>query len=137
MLHGKFSIFDPRKQQKTMAKVKPRVIKNYEKLDEKLRELIAAAYPNGFATEIRTFDIGGGRFMTALPLETEEYSYLIKFPVKEDVDLDEGDDLGGGDDDMNLEGGEDVEEEEEDDEVEKPMDNLEDLEVADDGSDEV
>lgn len=70
--------------------------------------------------------------MSALPFETEEYCYLIKFPVKEDVDL-EVDDLGGAsDDEMNLDGcveGDD--EEEEDDEVEKPMDNLEDLEVAD------
>lgn len=117
-----------------MAKVKPRVIKNYEKLDDDFREQILAAFPAGFASEIRTFDIGGGRFMSALPFETEEYSYLIKFPVKEDVDLDEQDNsmAGGDDDDMHLEGGEDVDEEEEDDEVEKPMDNLEELEVADD-----
>lgn len=113
-----------------MAKTKPRVIKNYEKLDEKLREEIAERYPNGYASEIKTFDIGGGRFMSALPFETEDYYYMIKFPVSEDIE-EEQDDLGGGSDDLDLDGGEDVDEEEEPDEVEKPMDNLEDLEVAD------
>ena len=56
-----------------MAKPKPRVIKNYEKLDEKLREAIAERFPNGYASEIQTFDIGGGKFMTALPFETDEF----------------------------------------------------------------
>ncbi len=119
-----------------MGKIKPRVIKNYEKLDEKLREEIEAAFPNGFTQEIKTFDIGGGRFMNALPYETDDFCYLIKFPVKEDLDDDEPQDDLGVEDDMNLEGGEDVDEEEESDEVEKPMDNLEDLEVADEGTEE-
>ena len=118
-----------------MAKTKPRVIKNYEKLDEKLREEIAKRYPNGYASEIKTFDIWGGRFMSALPFETEDYYYMIKFPVSEDIE-EEQDDLGGGSDDLDLDGGEDVDEEEEQDEVEKPMDNLEDLEVADESDTE-
>ncbi len=117
---------------KNMANNKPRVIKNFEKIDDQLRELIAAAYPNGYTAEIKTFDIGGGKFMTALPLETEQFSYLIKFPVKEDIDIDDGDIDMGADDDMNLEGGEDVDEEE-DEEIEKPMGDLTDLEVADEG----
>ena len=113
-----------------MAKTKPRVIKNFEKIDEKLREEIAKRFPNGYATELQTFDIGGGKFMTALPFETEDFNYLIKFPVTDNVDL-ESDDSIGGDEDLDLEGGEDVEEEEENDEVEKPMDNIDELEVAD------
>lgn len=117
-----------RNQQLNMAKSKPRVIKNYEKLDEKLREAIAARFPNGYSSEIRTFDIGGGRFMSALPFETEDFFYMIKFPVTEEQD-EEQDELGGNDD-LDLEGGEDVEEEEEEDEVEKPLDGLED--IADD-----
>lgn len=114
-----------------MAKSKPRVIKNFEKLDEELRNQILAAFPNGFTSEIKTFDIGGGRFMSALPYETEEFSYLIKFPVKEDVDLETPDD--GGDDEMHLEGADssDDDDEDDDDEIEQPMDNIEDLEVAD------
>lgn len=108
-----------------MAKSKPRIIKNFEKLDEKLREAIAEAYPLGYVDKIQTFDIGGGRLMSALPFETEEYSYLIKFPIKEDVDLES--DAPASEDDLNLEGGEDVEEEEEDDEVEKSVGSLEDM----------
>jgi len=108
---------------------KPRVIKNFEKLDEKMRELLVEKFPAGFQNEIETLDIGGGKFMSALRLETDEFIYLIKFPVKEDVEL-ETDGLGG-DDEMDLTGGIDADDEEEDDEIEKPMDNLEDLEVAD------
>ena len=113
-----------------MAATKPRIIKSYEKIDEKLREAIAAKFPLGYASEIQTFDIGGGKFMSALPFETEDANYLIKFPVPEDVP-DDSDDNMGNEEDLNLEGGEDVDEEEEQDEVEKPMDNIEDLDVAD------
>ena len=109
-----------------MAKSKPRVIKSYEKLDEKLREEIAERFPGGYASEIRTFDIGGGRLMTALPLETEDFYYLIKFPISEVPEDEPSDDLGG-DDGLDLTGGEDVAEEEEQDEVEKPTDDLDDI----------
>lgn len=113
-----------------MGKIKPRIIKNFEKLDDDFRELIMQAYPNGYANEICMYDIGGGRFMSALPFETEDFSYLIKFPVKEDVDLD--DDMPNeGDDEMNIEGLETDDEDDDDEEIEESMDNIEDLEVAD------
>lgn len=115
-----------------MAKIKPRVIKNYEKLDEKLREAIKERYPDGYSKDIQTFDIGGGRFMTGLPFETEEFSYIIKFPVQaENIDLQ--DEEGSSDDELNLDGAVDVEEEEEPDEVEKPTD-FEDIDVADEST---
>lgn len=109
---------------------KPRVIKNFEKLDEKMRNLIEETFPDGYTNRIETLDIGGGKFMSALRIETDDFIYLIKFPVKENLDLD-AEDLGG-DDEMDLTGGEDIEEEEEDDEVEKPTDNFDDIDVADD-----
>ncbi|MBP5365369.1 MAG: hypothetical protein J6Y82_05545 [Bacteroidales bacterium] len=112
-----------------MAKSKPRIIKNYEKLDDALREAIAAAFPLGYADKIQTFDIGGGRLMSALPFETEEFSYLIKFPINEDADIDnDAASADDQDDDLDLEGGEDVEEEDEDDEMEKSVGSLEDME---------
>lgn len=115
-----------------MGTPKKRVIKNFDKIDESLKELINETYPQGYASNIITYDIGGGKLMTALPLETEEISYLIKFPIKEEDFNDVDDDAAlGGEDDLDLEGGEDVEEEEEDDTVEKPVDNLDDLEVSD------
>jgi hypothetical protein len=113
-----------------MGKVKPRIIKNFEKLDDDFRELIMQAYPNGYANEICMYNVGGGKFMSALPFETEEYSYLIKFPVNENVDLD--DDMPSGDEDeMNIEGLETDEEEDDEDDIETSMDNIEDLEIAD------
>ncbi|MGN0028777.1 MAG: hypothetical protein ACI35Q_03475 [Marinilabiliaceae bacterium] len=118
-----------------MAKTKPRVIKNYEKLDEKLREAIAARYPQGYAQEIQTFDIGGGRFMTGLPFETDEFSYIIKFPAVAENLSDLEDAEGAADDELNLDGAVDVEEEEEPDEVEKPTD-IEDIDVADESTTE-
>ncbi len=116
-----------------MAKPKPRVVKNYEKLDEKLREAIAERYPNGYASEIQTFSIGGGKLMSALPFETDDFYYMIKFPAVENIE-DDQDNLGGGNDDLDLEGaGKDFDNEEDDepDEVEKPIDNYDDIDVAD------
>lgn len=110
-----------------MAKSKPRVIKNFEKLDEALREQITALYPNGFATAIQTFDIGGGRFMSALPFETEEYNYLIKFPIKEPDPIEE---IDLNVDEIDIDDKED-DGEDGDDKIETSMGNLEDLEVAD------
>ncbi len=118
-----------------MAKTKPRVIKNYEKLDEALREAIAKRFPQGYASEIQTFDIGGGRFMTGLPFETDDFSYIIKFPAAAESVSDLQDEDGGMDDDLNLDGGVDVDEEEEPDEVEKPTEvDLDDVDVADEAS---
>lgn len=116
-----------------MAKSKPRVIKSYDKIDDKLRQAIAAAYPQGYAQDIQTFDIGGGRFMTGLPFETEDFSYIIKFPAETENINDYQDEDAGADDDLNLEGGVDVEEEEEPDEVDKPID-IDDIDVADEST---
>ena len=55
--------------------------------------------------------------------------YPEAFPVKEDVDLDD-DMTEEGDDEMNIEGLE-TDEEDDEEEIEESMDNIEDLEVAD------
>ena len=71
---------------------KPRVIKNYEKLDDELLEQIKLAYPNGFATNlIRFTDVNGG-MSSALPFETEEKYYLIRMTKAEARDIIEDDD---------------------------------------------
>ncbi|MDO4462491.1 MAG: hypothetical protein Q4C30_08375 [Bacteroidia bacterium] len=112
-----------------MAKPKPRVIKNFEKLDEAMKEEILALHPD-LKNDIRTYDIGGGRLMSALPYETEEFCYLIKFPAKEEMDID--DEPIGGDDEMNLEGGVDADDEEEEDDVETSAGSLQDMADAED-----
>ncbi len=108
-----------------MTKSKPRIIKNFEKLSDELREEISALYPNGFGAAIQTFDIGGGRFMSALPYETDEYCYLIKFPVKEPEDIDENIPVEEMDIDDSADDSAD------DDKIETSMGSLEDLEAAD------
>ena len=71
---------------------KPRVIKNYEKVDEVLLEQIKLAYPNGFAGNlIRFTDVNGG-LSSALPFETEEKYYLIRMTRLEAREIIEDDD---------------------------------------------
>ncbi len=114
-----------------MATSKPKIIKNYEKLDEKLRSAISEAYPNGFSSELQTFDIGNGKFMTALPFETEQFYYLIKIPVPEEIDEKLEDYVIEPID----EEPEDISDELSDDDIEEPMDDLEALEVVDESAD--
>lgn len=114
-----------------MANPKPRVIKNFEKLDEAMREEILALHPD-LANDIVTYPIGGGRLMSALPYETEDFFYLIKFPPKEEMDLDDDAANVGGDDDMDLTGGVDSDDDEEEDDVETSAGSLQDLAEAED-----
>ncbi len=118
-----------------MAEPKRKFIKSYEKIDDKLREALKEAYPNGFADQIKTFDAVGGGFMTGVTLETEDAIYIIKFKAEtESISDMQDDDPAGGDGDLDLSGAEDVEEEEEPDEVEKPVDNFDDIDVADEST---
>lgn len=79
---------------------KPRVIKNYEKLDEEVLEQIKLNYPEGFAKHLIRFTDVNGRLTSALPFETDEKYYLIRMTKSEAIDIiDEDDDY---DDDGNL-----------------------------------
>ncbi|MEL7160512.1 MAG: hypothetical protein AAFN92_07125 [Bacteroidota bacterium] len=62
---------------------KPRVIKNYEKLDDTILERIKLEYPNGFAKNLIRFTDVDGRLTSALPFETEEKYYLIRMTKSE------------------------------------------------------
>lgn len=79
---------------------KPRVIKNYEKLDEEVLEQIKLFYPEGFASHLIRFTDVNGRLTSALPFETEEKHYLIRMTKTEALEIiDDDDDY---DDDGNL-----------------------------------
>lgn len=79
---------------------KPRVIKNYEKLDEEILEQIKLHYPEGFAKNLIRFTDVNGRLSSALPFETEEKYYLIRMTKSEALEIiDDDDDY---DDDGNL-----------------------------------
>lgn len=59
---------------------KKKIIKKYEHLTGELVNLIKEAYPDGFEDELISIPLASGELALALPLETEEISYLIKMP---------------------------------------------------------
>ena len=61
-----------------MAQNKPRVIKDFEKLDVALQEQIKLLYPKGFTDHLITFNNREGKLVSALPFETDDYYYLVK-----------------------------------------------------------
>ena len=79
-----------------MAQNKPRVIKDFEKLDVALQGQIKLLYPKGFTDHLITFNNREGKLVSALPFETDDYYYLVKITAAEvkqvadeDADYDE------------------------------------------------
>jgi len=75
---------------------KPRVIKDFEKLETEIQEQIKLFYPDGFINHLIKFKNGSGEQVSALPFETEEKYYLVRMSVKkaeqiilDDVDYDD------------------------------------------------
>ena len=62
---------------------KPRVVKDYEKLDPEVLEQIKLEYPRGFRRNLVTFKNAKGDTVSALPFETEDRYYLVRMTVKE------------------------------------------------------
>ncbi len=81
-----------------MEKPKPRVIKSYDKIDTSLRKLIKQTYPDGYEEQLITFTDQEGRLYSALPFETDDFKYLIKFSMEKSTtksnDDDDDDDMG-------------------------------------------
>ena len=74
-----------------MNQSKPRVIKDYDKLDPAIQEQIKLVYPADLAT---TFSIISTRMenVSALPFETEDKYYLIRMTLSEAERIIEDDD---------------------------------------------
>lgn len=73
---------------------KPRVVKDYEKLDSAIQEQIKLTYPYGFADNLVSYTDKEGKRRTALPFETDEKYYLVRMTVSEAVQIiDEDDDF--------------------------------------------
>ena len=75
---------------------KPRIVKDYEKLSEEVLAQIKLEYPLGFDKKLITFKNREGKFVSALPFETDDYYYLIRMTrveaqqiIEEDKDYDE------------------------------------------------
>lgn len=81
-----------------MADSKPRVIKDFERLDTELQEQIKLAYPYGFHENLIHFYDKEGKKVTALPFETDDKYYMLRMTVAEAKQIIEDDD------DFNAEG---------------------------------
>lgn len=57
--------------------------------------MIRQEYPDGYEDNLISFQTPTGELATALPLETEDISYLIKMP-KDSVPAEEEEEEGGG-----------------------------------------
>ena len=62
---------------------KPRVIKDFEKLDVNIQEQIKLAYPLGFEDHLISFNNRDGKRVSALPFEAEDKYYLVRMTVAE------------------------------------------------------
>ncbi|WP_323758140.1 hypothetical protein [Roseivirga sp.] len=71
---------------------KPRVIKDFDKLDVEIQEQIKLTYPEGFEDNLIYFTNKEGKRVSALPFETEEKYYLVRMTVEEAQQIIEDDD---------------------------------------------
>lgn len=78
-----------------MGNNKPKVIKDYNKLDKELQQQIKLIYADGFADNLIHFFDKNGQKITVLPFETEDKYYMLRMTENEAVTLvDEDDDYG-------------------------------------------
>ncbi|MCK3685875.1 hypothetical protein [Maribellus sp. YY47] len=76
-----------------MTSSKPKVIKDYNKLDKDLQQQIKLIYADGFADNLIHFFDKNGQKITVLPFETEDKYYMLRMTENEAVALvDEDDD---------------------------------------------
>lgn len=72
---------------------KPRVLKDYAKLDTRVKQLIKLNYPEGFEGNLIRFTNQNGDIVSALPFETDDTYYLIRMTVSQAQEIiDEDDD---------------------------------------------
>lgn len=75
-----------------MSTNKPRVIKDYEKLDPAIQEQIKLEYPLGFSRHLIYFNNKEGQKVSALPFETEDRYYLVRMTIPQAKQIIENDD---------------------------------------------
>ena len=97
--------------------IKKKIIKDFELLPDEIVVQVKKMYPDGFEDNLITFENLKGEIELALPFETDEIYYLIKMPKNNTSEKEE-------------------EEEDFDNSSLEEFDNFENLEIADDISDE-
>ncbi len=93
---------------------KPRVIKDFDKLDQDIQEQIKLEYPEGFEDNLISFTNMEGKRVSALPFETEEKHYLVRMTIEEAQQIIEDDDDYDGDGNLKDEIKEEYEDKHED-----------------------
>lgn len=78
---------------------KKKVIVDYKNVPEEVLQLLAEKYPHGYNKAIIKFQNAKGETVNAVPIETEETSYLVKVSTQlqnmvNNIDADDFDDLG-------------------------------------------
>ncbi len=71
---------------------KPRIIKDYNKLDKELQQQIKLVYADGFAENLIHFFDKDGIKITVLPFETEDKYYMLRMTENEAVQIVDDDD---------------------------------------------
>lgn len=128
-----------------MSNGKPRIVKDYDKLDDSVKEMIKLHYPFGFEDNLVSFTNAEGKKVSALPFETDDRYYLVRMTVAEAQSIIEDDDDYDEDGNLTDEAREEYEEKyddvaevegaEEEDEPEDDEDPVEDEEEDDDDKD--
>ena len=75
-----------------MNQSKPRVIKDYDKLDPSIQEQIKLVYPTGFSDHLIYYFDKDGKNVSALPFETDDKYYLIRMTLSDAERIIEDDD---------------------------------------------
>ncbi|MDX2301833.1 MAG: hypothetical protein NW226_03490 [Microscillaceae bacterium] len=57
---------------------KKKIIKDYEKLSDKLKKALRKAYPDGYTNHMISYFDGQGKHVFMVPLETEEFIYMVR-----------------------------------------------------------
>lgn len=70
---------------------KLRVVKDYEKLSEEIKEQIKLVYPEGYRQHLITFINKNGEKVSALRFETFEKIYLVRMSINKAEELIEND----------------------------------------------
>ena len=71
---------------------KPRVVKDYDKLEESIQQQLKLKYPYGFDKDIITFKNHKNQFVSALPFEGDDFYYLIRMTKEQAHDIINDDD---------------------------------------------
>jgi hypothetical protein len=66
---------------------KPRLVKDYDKLDDAVKEQIKLVYPAGFEQHLVRYVNKDGEQKLALPFETDEVYYLVRMSIEKAQDL--------------------------------------------------